>query len=246
MVYKLSNPTPFYYLRLQKHSIFEQLQLEEMLLRNDPRNIFILSEGSTIPSIVLGISNAPERHVHLQKASAMNIPLIRRFSGGGTVVVDEGTIFVTIIAHKSLLQGLSLAPEPILHFAKSLFAPTFTTESVFTLKENDFTLGDKKCGGNALYLKKERFLLHTSFLWTYLPERLSLLKHPPKMPSYRHGRPHEEFVCSIKEHFPSKEVWLTSLEKQMKTLFLLEPIELRELKEQMATSDHRRSTSLEY
>lgn len=44
----------------------------------------------------MGISSNDEL-VHTEEAYKLNIPIIKRFSGGGTVVVDEDTLFVTFI-----------------------------------------------------------------------------------------------------------------------------------------------------
>ena len=48
-------------LRLSGVSIYRQLQLEELLLRYDNRNWFIVNEGNRIPTIVLGISGKPQQ-----------------------------------------------------------------------------------------------------------------------------------------------------------------------------------------
>lgn len=52
----------------------------------------------------------------------------------------------------------------------------------------------EKIGGNAQYIKKDRWLHHTSFLYDYKPHLMQLLKHPKKTPAYREGRGHEAFV----------------------------------------------------
>jgi hypothetical protein len=49
------------------------------------------------PTIVLGIGGKAEKLVHLDRVGRAGVPLLRRFSGGGTVVVDEDSLFVTFI-----------------------------------------------------------------------------------------------------------------------------------------------------
>lgn len=46
---------------------------------------------------MLGIGGKADRLVHLDRAARDGVPLLRRFSGGGTVVVDEDSLFVTFI-----------------------------------------------------------------------------------------------------------------------------------------------------
>jgi hypothetical protein len=115
-------------LRLAGVPIYEQLLLEEALLRASSENWFVLNDGSSTAAIVLGISGCdlvmvcgapkcciqcqiaptyhsialyacrkPQELVHAPSARAAGLQAIRRFSGGGTVVVDEGTIFSSLI-----------------------------------------------------------------------------------------------------------------------------------------------------
>ena len=194
-------------IRLKDHTIHDQLLMEERLLRHEDGNYILINSGTT-PAIVLGISGNEAELVHLDKLPP-SIPLLRRFSGGGTVIVDEETIFVTFICNKSL-HPFAPYPEPILRWAASMLKPSIPT---LELRDNDFVIGNRKCGGNALYIKKDRWLIHTSLLWNYAPQRMQLLKYPPKTPSYRAGRSHDEFLCKLSDIFPSKEEWLTLLHK---------------------------------
>jgi lipoate-protein ligase A len=231
----------FDFLHLKDFSIFEQLQLEEGLLRADERNFFILSEGSKRPTIVMGISGKAELLVDPAKRNEQSLSLVRRFSGGGTVVVDEHTLFITFIANKDILQAHAFTPEGIMRWAEAVLKPAFGHKS-FHLKENDFVLGEKKCGGNAQYLQKGRFLIHTSFLWDYKKERMDALLHPAKTPAYRQGRSHEEFVCRLKDHLPSKEGLLDDLRAQMQKTFTLQPQDSDAYLVQLSSRAHRKAT----
>lgn len=192
-------------IRLENSSIQEQLEMEERLLRHEKENYVLINAG-TKPAIVLGISGKAEELVHLDKLPG-HIPLVRRFSGGGTVIVDEETVFVTFICNKAD-HAFAPYPEPILRWAAEMLKPSTPH---LELRENDFVIGNRKCGGNALYIKKERWLVHTSFLWDYNPAHMQLLKHPPKTPPYRAGRSHDEFLCKLRDFYPSKEAWIEQL-----------------------------------
>lgn len=194
-------------IHLINHTIQQQLDIEENLLRSETDNYVLINSG-TPPAIVLGISGKAPELVHLDQLPP-TIPLIRRFSGGGTVIVDEETVFVTFICNKSL-HAFPAYPEPILRWATSMLQPSIPN---LELRENDFVIGNKKCGGNALYIKKDRWLIHTSFLWDYNPARMQLLKHPPKTPPYRAGRSHDEFLIKLSDVLPSKEQWIENLTK---------------------------------
>ncbi|MBM3197924.1 MAG: lipoate--protein ligase family protein [Chlamydiae bacterium] len=188
-------------IRLQNVPIFTQLLLEEQLLRQDTRNFCLLNTGSS-PAIVMGISGKPKLLIHQEQLQNKPIPVIRRFSGGGTVVVDEDTLFVSFICNKDILPHLAY-PEKILEWSASLYAPALAIPG-FALRENDFVIHQHKCGGNAQYITKDRFLQHTSFLWDFSHENMSYLLHPPKAPTYREGRTHSAFLCTLKEYFSEK------------------------------------------
>src|SRR4051812_6471493 len=104
-------------LTLNQFPIADQLRLEEELLRNDARNFCLINTGTT-PAIVMGISSKPETLIHLDKLPP-TIPVLRRFSGGGTVIVDENTLFVPFICNKSM-HDFPAYPEPILRWAASV------------------------------------------------------------------------------------------------------------------------------
>jgi lipoate-protein ligase A len=158
----------------------------------------------------MGISSQAKNLIHLEKLPP-HIPILRRFSGGGTVIVDENTLFITFICNKAA-HPFPAYPEPILRWAVSRLSPHIPN---LELRENDFVIGHKKCGGNALYIKKERWLIHTSLLWDYCPTRMALLKHPPKTPVYRDGRGHEEFLCKLSEVISDKTAWVEEFKRSV-------------------------------
>ncbi len=184
-------------IRLHSWPILKQLQLEESLLRADEENWCLINQGSP-PAIVLGISGKPEIMINTPYLQRKPIPVIRRFSGGGTVVVDESTYFITLICNSEQVQ-VPCQPEKILRWTEGLYQPLFG-ENDFRAIENDYVIKNRKCGGNAQYLRKNRWLHHTSFLWDYREEKMEYLQMPPKAPSYRSGRPHADFICRLRDY----------------------------------------------
>lgn len=215
----------FRFLRLVSHSIHDQLLLEEALLRSDSGNWCLVNEGSP-PAIVMGISGKKEELVHSQKAERHELPLIKRFSGGGTVVVDENTLFVTFISQKEL-HDFPPWPEAIMKWTEEIYCDVFQHPE-FALRENDYVLGHRKCGGNAQYIRKDRWLHHTSFLWDYSPDRMQCLLQPKKMPAYREGRTHGEFLCKLAEFFPDRELLIDRFLHAMQKRFPIHSTTLEE------------------
>lgn len=222
-------------------SILEQLRLEEALLRTDDRNFFLINEGST-PSIVMGISGQVDELVDRKKAEAQAVPVIKRFSGGGTVVVDERTLFTTFIGQKNLLHPFACYPEPILRWSAEFYRAAFALPE-FDLRENDFILGVKKCGGNAQYIQKERWLLHTSFLYDFCPSKMDLLLHPKKTPQYREGRAHADFVCRLIDFFPDLATLVSQIKQELFRRFDVREVSLEDVIPALER-EHRRSTTI--
>lgn len=187
--------------RLSGQDILTQLHLEEALFRGTTSNWLVIHDGVASPSIVLGISGKPDVMVHQDDAEQQGVPLIKRFSGGGTVVVDKDTIMMSIIIHgERALPHVERFPKPIMEWCESILSDEMNSllGGGFRLREHDFVVGDKKIGGNAQAISGVRWLHHTSFLFDYQDAAMSLLKHPPKTPEYRQHRDHTDFVTRIK------------------------------------------------
>lgn len=199
---------------LENTPIFEQLKLEEALLRASKENFCIINTGST-PAIVMGISGKAHELLNIELVKANNILTLKRFSGGGTVFIDPMTVFVTFIMNTQDSQVLP-QPKPIHDWARRFYEPVFPG---FQLRENDYVFEELKFGGNAQYIQRDRWLHHTSFLWDYHPENMRYLLLPPKRPTYRGNRSHTDFLCSLRSRFPEKETLLAALVKQGETLF---------------------------
>jgi len=230
----------FHLIRLKSYPIYEQLLLEEKLLRSNEGNWCVINEGST-PAIVMGISGKKEEWVDCSKAAQDQIPLIKRFSGGGTVVVDENTLFLTFICQKQL-HDFPAYPEPIMKWMEQIYATALQLPGL-RLRENDFVIDDRKFGGNAQYIKKDRWLHHTSLLWDYTPEKMAYLLHPKKTPPYRAGRSHAEFLCRLSDYFPDKKALIGRIVNELGNRFLVKPVSLEEAL-LMCTESSRQSTTL--
>lgn len=233
----------FYLLRLKSFPIYEQLILEEKLLRSHSGNWCLINEGST-PAIVMGISGKKEDLVDCQKAAENKIPLIKRFSGGGTVIVDENTLFVTFICQKQL-HDFSPYPEPIMKWTEQIYAEALDHPG-FRLKENDYIINNRKFGGNAQYIKKDRWLHHTSLLWDYNPEKMQCLLHPKKTPSYRAGRSHEEFLCRLSEFFLDKEIFIERIVQEIEKRFPVQKVSFEQTLPMIKDPDRQSTILIQY
>lgn len=227
-------------LHLKGYPILDQLKLEEALLRLDQRNFCIFNE-SVSPAIVMGISGKPEELIDTHKHAQNPIPLIKRFSGGGTVVVNEETLFVSFICQKDL-HPFPAYPEQIMQWSEKIYKEALQLPD-FRLRENDYVLDERKVGGNAQYLCKDRWIHHTTFLWDYKKELMQLLLEPKKRPSYRDTRTHEEFITSLHPHLPSKNHFFNAIKNTLAQYYPTQETTLGELLP-LLEKPHRKSTLL--
>jgi lipoate---protein ligase len=211
--------THLHLIELHAVPIYDQLRLEEALLRTDTRNVCIINRGAP-RAIVLGLSGDPDELLHREQVERANVPLLRRLSGGGCVVVDEETLFVSFLFNKGDLS-VTPFPEPILRWANDFYQHAWGVKG-FSLWEHDFVIGDTKCGGNAQYIQKDRWLLHTSFLYDFRQSNMDLLRLPKKRPAYRADRSHAEFLCRLKNH-ASLDVLITGIKKELANRFTVLP-----------------------
>lgn len=218
----------------KNYPILEQLKLEEALLRTGKENWMILNMGSP-KAVVMGLSSSADDWVKQDKLSKDGIPLIQRFSGGGTVFVDEDTIFASWIINRKDLD-VEPFPKPILRWTADFYKKSLNIP--LTLKENDYTLGNKKIGGNAQYLKKDRWLHHTTFLQDVDMNNMDYLRHPKREPDYRKGRNHSDFITTLAPYL-TKEEFKERLVQGLKDSFTVE-----ERKVPTNFPDHRSSITV--
>jgi len=208
-------------IKLNQCPIYRMLSLEEHLLSKPCQNYLLINYG-TPEAIVLGKSNDQKTLVIDQP----NVPLIRRFSGGGTVYVDESTIFVSWILSKELAHAKCV--DTLFDWTVSGLQKAHPQLPIHRI-ETDYVLENKKIGGTAQYVKKDRILHHTSFLFHFCKKKMELLKSPLKVPSYRQNRSHEEFLTSLNHHFKSPKDFVEPYIEQLKLEFHVEEISILEL-----------------
>jgi lipoate-protein ligase A len=208
-------------LRHHPLSLFDQLCIEEAILRSDSRNWLILNQGTPVPQIVLGLSGKIDKLVNVKKVLEHNnskiqsvndeIKLIRRFSGGGTVITNEDTLFFSFICSRFDIANSPQYPRELMKWSYDVYKPFFEhlikqevpflenpDQTSFNLQENDYCIGLRKVGGNAQAISRDRFVHHTSFLWDFNKSHMDFLLLPEKRPDYRSNRSHGEFLTTIK------------------------------------------------
>ena len=205
--------------------ILRQLRLEEKLLRSPGAgNWCLLNDGTPVRSVVLGISGKPHQLVDVRRALDDGVRVIKRFSGGGTVIVDRDTQFVTLVMNAAAVPDLALFPRQIMEWTGTLYGGrphgVFADMPGWQLRENDYVIGERKVGGNAQSISKDRWLHHTSFLWDFREETMKYLTNPAKQPRYRANRSHSDFLAPLKTYMPDRNALATRIEAALEGMGL--------------------------
>ena len=196
--------------RARGASVARALRLEEGLFRHVDlaRSEWLtLVDGVDRETVVLGTSSDVQRLVDENERTRRRCGLVRRFSGGGTVLCDSNTLLIGMVMRNggSLVLGgdetTRAYPRDVMRATgDAVYGEVFDRCGTFATRENDYVFGEAKFGGNAQAMTRGRFLHHTSFLYDYDARAMaSVLKTPERAHEYRRGRSHGEFVTRLRE-----------------------------------------------
>lgn len=161
--------------------------------------------------VVVGYGNHVDVEANRAACDAAHVPILRRCSGGGTVLQGPGCLnysLVLPIEEGGPLQNITSANRFIMErnrqaVQSTVSSPQSTVEvrghTDLTLRTSHSTLrAPLKFSGNAQRRKKHFLLFHGTFLLQFdLPRIGALLRMPSKQPDYRQDRSHEEFLTNF-------------------------------------------------
>lgn len=152
------------------------------------------------PFVVLGYANRLAEEVHVDHCQTDDIPILRRCSGGGTVLQGPGCLNYSLIV--KITDGpphhnITSTNQCIMETHRAALS-RLLQEPVSIEGATDLAAGARKFSGNAQRRRRAFLLFHGTFLFQFdigLIERV--LRTPPKQPAYRHNRSHSDFVRNI-------------------------------------------------
>lgn len=153
--------------------------------------------------VVVGYANQVETEVNVAACRARAIPVLRRCSGGGTVLQGPGCLNYTLILQigaRPSLANISSANRFIMERNREAVQSALDRRSpVISVRgHTDLAIGERKFSGNSQRRHKRALLFHGTFLLHFdLPLVNEVLRMPSRQPDYRHGRNHGDFLVNL-------------------------------------------------
>jgi lipoate-protein ligase A len=149
------------------------------------------------PAVVLGSGCRLGEDVDEQRCEADGVPILRRSSGGGTVLLGPGCLLYTLVLRMDrdpALSSISSSYRLILGRVGEALA----VSGVSPAGISDLALAGRKFSGNAQQRKRHHLLHHGTLLYAFDLARVAdYLRVPLRQPPYRAARPHSDFLCNL-------------------------------------------------
>jgi lipoate-protein ligase A len=169
----------------------------------EPKNYFV----------VVGYGNYVEKEVAVGACEAHGIPILRRCSGGGTVLqgpgclnyslvlkIDEGGPLASITSANRFIMKKNretIEREGRMKNAECRIEVRGHTDLALTTQHSSLVTS-LKFSGNAQRRKKHFLLFHGTFLLSFDIALIDkFLRMPSKEPDYRKGRSHTDFLTNL-------------------------------------------------
>ncbi|MCX6125296.1 MAG: hypothetical protein NTV34_11215 [Proteobacteria bacterium] len=177
--------------------------IDDQVLKNYAESISCKVFVPASPLVVLGSGNASSDEVNESFCQENGIPVLRRYGGGGTVVLYSGSVVATI--------GCWVAEQ----FQNSRYFKLFNQAVIDCLAQtwpamgslgqagiSDIVSASCKVAGTSLFRSRNYLLYQASLLVRSDIELISnCLRHPSKEPDYRLGRSHGDFLTSLEREY---------------------------------------------
>jgi lipoate-protein ligase A len=191
-----------HFLDMTLPSMAENLALDEALLlaaeSGDSSEVLRVWEWPA-PAVVLGSGCRLADDVDEAACAADEVPILRRSSGGGTVLLDRGCLLYTLVLHYERDPALGdIRPSYRFILGRIGQALAAGTGAIEQAGISDLALAGRKLSGNAQQRKRSFLLHHGTLLYDFdLSQVPRYLREPPRQPEYRAGRAHLAFLRNL-------------------------------------------------
>ncbi len=150
--------------------------------------------------VVVGYANQIRREVNVDACARENVPILRRCSGGGTILQGPGCLnYALVLRFDKSCPLASISGTNSYVMERNRQALTAALGLPITVRGfTDLTVNDLKFSGNAQRRKRRALMFHGTFLLNFDLDRIGrMLPMPSTEPSYRQNRPHQSFLTNL-------------------------------------------------
>jgi lipoate---protein ligase len=150
-------------------------------------------------AVVLGAGGKLADDVHEDACQADGVPILRRSSGGGTVLLGPGCLLYSLVLRFDRHPALSDLHASYRHVFETILAGLRPCVPGLELQgSSDLTCDDRKFSGNSQQRKRTHLLHHGTLLYAFDVAAIPrYLQAPSRQPEYRRQRDHAEFVTNL-------------------------------------------------
>jgi lipoate-protein ligase A len=149
------------------------------------------------PVVVLGSACKLADDVDEAACLADGVPILRRSSGGGTVLWGKGCLLFSLILSYERAPELAQIGSSY-RYILGRVAEALGLDGVRQAGVSDLAIGDRKFSGNAQQRKRGFLLHHGSLLYDFDVTLVGrYLRTPLRQPEYRAQRAHDNFLCKV-------------------------------------------------
>jgi len=183
-------------------TIAENLALDEALLleaeAGDGGEVLRVWEWPS-PAVVLGSGCRLAEDVDEEACRADGVPIQRRSSGGGTVLLGPGCLVYSLVLAYERSPALREIPFSYIYILERMCAALGDlSPGMAQAGTSDLAAGGRKFSGNSQQRKRTHLLHHGTILYGFDVKQVGrYLKAPVRQPEYRGRRGHEEFMGNL-------------------------------------------------
>jgi len=191
-----------YYAEISAETPAGNLAMDEALLQSSEDGAgheVLRFWESSLPFIVLGYGCRAATEADLALAEFRGVPVLRRITGGGTVMQGPGCLNYALVlsAAKEETATIGRANAFIMNVMRKALQP-LSGQQIRIEGFTDLTISSRKFSGNSQRRLKKFLLFHGTVLYQFDIGLVDELLPPPlRQPAYRADRAHSSFLVNF-------------------------------------------------
>jgi lipoate-protein ligase A len=183
-------------------SLAENLSLDEALLLDADAG----NRGESLRfwewpthAVVLGASGRLHEEIDEPACIRDGVPIQRRASGGGTVLLGKGCLLFSLVLNMSRDSALTDIHGSYRYILDRLICALNPVAVVAREGISDLAIAGMKISGSAQQRKRHYLLHHGTLLYDFdIAAMRRYLRLPSRQPAYRAARAHDSFVSNLR------------------------------------------------